>query len=148
MIAVVQRVRKAAVKIEGDTYSQISLGYLILLGIFGQDGEEEVKKLSEKIINLRIMADDQGKMNLSLKQVKGEVLVVSQFTLCADLNYGRRPSFIRAKKPAEAEKLYNVFVDQIKKSGIVVKTGKFGQYMEVQLTNDGPVTIIIDSEQI
>lgn len=148
MKAVVQRVKKASVKINGQTFSKIGQGYLVLLGIFQDDGEAEVKKLAQKIVNLRIMADEAGKMNLSIGEVNGEVLVVSQFTLCADLNYGRRPSFIKAKQPKEAEKLYRLFVEQIKKSSIEVASGKFGQYMEVELTNDGPVTIIVDSKEI
>ena len=116
------------------------------MGIFEDDDENDVVKLVDKIIKLRVMADDQGKMNLSIIDMKGEILVVSQFTLCADITGGRRPSFIKAKNPTEAEKLYNFFIQRLREKNIPVKTGKFGKYMTVEIFNDGPVTIILDSE--
>ncbi len=148
MIALIQRVSKSEVVIQDKPYSQIKKGYVILLGAFADDGEKDVKKLVEKIVNLRIMSDEQGRMNKSILDAKGEVLVVSQFTLSADLSGGRRPSFIKAMKPKEAEKLYELFVKILEEKGLNVKTGKFGQYMKVQISNDGPVTIIADSKKI
>lgn len=147
MIALLQRVSSGQVKIKDKIISQIGKGYVILLGIFEKDTEDDLKKLVDKIANLRVMADDKDKMNLSIKDVKGDILVVSQFTLCADLTFGRRPSFLDAKKPEEAEKIYLQFVEELKKQGIPVKTGKFGEYMKVTIVNDGPVTIIIDSKK-
>jgi len=146
MIALIQRVNKGVVNIHGKPYSSIGAGYVILLGIFEDDTEQDVNKLVDKIIGLRIMSDKEDKMNLSIMDVKGEILVVSQFTLCADVSGGRRPSFIKAKKPEEAEKLYKLFVEKLKQAGLNVKTGKFGEYMEVQIFNDGPVTIILNSK--
>ena len=146
MITIIQRVSKAKVIIKGKQYSSIGAGYVILLGIFEDDTEQDVNKLVDKIVGLRIMSDNNDKMNLSIMDVKGEILVVSQFTLCADVSGGRRPSFIKAKKPEEAEKLYKLFVEKLKQAGLNVKTGKFGEYMEVQIFNDGPVTIILNSK--
>lgn len=148
MVALIQRVKKGKVLIDEKTFSEISKGFVILLGIFEEDTEEDVKKLTEKISTLRIMSDENDKMNRSIIDVKGEILVVSQFTLAADLTYGRRPSFIRAKKPEEAEKLYEQFVKNLQNKGIPVKTGKFGTYMTIELANDGPVTIIANSRKI
>ncbi len=148
MIAVVQRVTRGKVLVDDKVYSKIDKGYVILLGMFEDDDEQDVAKLTEKITTLRIMADSDGKMNLSIQDVKGEILAVSQFTLCADLSAGRRPSFIKAKNPEEAEKLYQLFVKKLEEKGLKVKTGKFGNYMEVQIFNDGPVTIIIDSKKL
>lgn len=148
MIALIQRVKKGKVTVNKKTVSEIGKGYVILLGIFEEDTEKEVLKLAEKISTLRIMADENDKMNLSIKDVKGEVLVVSQFTLAADLTYGRRPSFIKAKEPKEAEKLYELFVTELKNKGVAVKTGKFAEYMEVEILNDGPVTIICDTHSL
>lgn len=148
MVALIQRVSAGKVLIEDKVFSQIGKGYVILLGIFKEDTEEDVHKLSEKISTLRIMSDEDNKMNLSISDIKGELLVVSQFTLVADLTYGRRPSFIKAKKPEEAEKLYKLFVENLEGKGIPVKTGKFGAYMTIELSNDGPVTIIADSKEL
>ncbi len=148
MIALIQRVKTARVEVEGKLISEISRGYLILLGVLEEDSEEDAKKLAKKITFLRIMSDEKGKMNLSIKEVDGEVLVVSQFTLAADLKHGRRPSFVKAKKPEEAKKLYEIFVKELESYKITVKTGKFGEYMQVFLQNDGPVTIIADSKKI
>jgi len=148
MISLIQRVSKAKVIINNKIYSGISKGYVILLGIFENDNETDIKKLVDKIVNLRIIQDKENKMNLSIKNINGQILVVSQFTLCSDISKGRRPSFISAKKPNEAEKLYDLFIKQLKENNIEVKTGKFGKYMETQIFNDGPVTIILDSKKI
>jgi len=151
--------------------AQIGQGLLVLLGVAEGDTEEQVRKLARKITDLRIMADQQGKMNLSIRDVAhssspirprahgrevratlsnaervgGEILVISQFTLLADTSRGHRPSFIEAAEPAEAEKLYKLFVEELKKLNILVKTGKFGEYMQVALINDGPVTIVLEA---
>ncbi len=148
MIALIQRVSKGKVIISNKTYSETGPGYVIFIGLFEGDNGKEVEKLIDKIINLRIMSDQEGKMNKSILETKGEVLVVSQFTLAADLSAGRRPSFIKAMKPDQAEKLYELFVKKLKEKNIVVKTGEFGARMEVQIFNDGPVTIIADSQKI
>lgn len=148
MIAVVQRVNQGKVLTNNNLYSKIGKGYVILLGIFDEDTEKDLDKLVEKISTLRVMSDKMGKMNLSIHDAKGEILVVSQFTLCADLSAGRRPSFIKAKNPVDAEKMYEIFVKRLASKGLKVKTGKFGNYMEVQIFNDGPVTIIIDSKNL
>jgi D-tyrosyl-tRNA(Tyr) deacylase len=148
MLTVVQRVKQGKVIIAGKTYSQIGSGYVILLGILEEDDKKDIERLVEKIINLRILNDSVGKMNKSIIETKGEILVVSQFTLAADLTGGRRPSFIKAMMPEEAEKLYKLFVKKLKEKGLNIKTGKFGEYMEVQIVNDGPVTIIVDSKKI
>ncbi len=148
MLAVVQRVKQSKILIADETYSEIDQGYVILLGIFAKDKDNDVKKLVEKIICLRIMADEQGKMNKSILEIGGELLVVSQFTLVATLRGGRRPSFVKAMKPEEAIKLYELFIKQLKEKGVKVKSGKFGAKMEVQIFNDGPVTIIVDSSNL
>jgi len=148
MISLIQRVTKATVNIKNKEFSSISKGYVILLGIFEEDNETDVKKLVDKIVGLRIMSDKDNKMNHSIKDIGGEVLLVSQFTLCADVSGGRRPSFIKAKNPEGAEKLYELFAKQLGNNGIKVKTGSFGDYMEVEIFNDGPVTIILDSTKI
>ncbi|MFH1827399.1 MAG: D-aminoacyl-tRNA deacylase [bacterium] len=148
MISLIQRVTKAKVNIKEKEYSSIGKGYVILLGIFYDDTEHDVDRLVEKIVNIRIMSDSKDKMNLSIKDIKGETLLVSQFTLCADTSGGRRPSFTKAKKPQEAEKLYELFASKLKKNSVNIKTGSFGDYMEVQIFNDGPVTIILDSKKI
>ena len=144
MIALIQRVKRGKVTVEEEIYSEIGQGYVIFLGIYQGDTEKEVEKLAEKITNLRIMSDTAGKMNLSILDVKGNILVVSQFTLTADLTFGRRPSFIKAARPDLAKKLYVLFVEELKRNGVeCVKTGLFGTYMHVHLINDGPVTIVI-----
>lgn len=145
MRAVVQRVKEARVKIEGKTVGQIGPGLLVLLGVGEGDSEKDAEFLAEKIVNLRIMNDPQGKMNLSVKDVGGKILVVSQFTLYGDTSKGRRPSFVKAAKPGKAKKLYKKFTQEIKASGLKVETGKFGALMQVELINDGPVTLILES---
>ncbi|PIS47980.1 MAG: D-tyrosyl-tRNA(Tyr) deacylase [Elusimicrobia bacterium CG08_land_8_20_14_0_20_51_18] len=147
MKAVIQRVKSASVSIGGKKHSEIAEGCLVLLGVAGGDSEDDVKRLCEKTLNLRIFSNPGGKFDFSIRDIKGELLVVSQFTLCADTRKGRRPDFTGAAKPEEAEKLYEDFVGEIKKSGLGVKTGVFGAEMAVELLNDGPVTIILDTRE-
>ena len=147
MIALIQRVSQAKVSIDKKVYSQIGQGYVILLGIFKEDTEKDVDKLAEKISTIRIMPDAKGKIDKSILDSKEEILLVSQFTLCADVRGGRRPSFINAKEPKEAERLYLLLAKKLEEKHIPVKTGKFAAYMQVQILNDGPVTIILDTKQ-
>jgi len=144
MITVIQRVKSGKVIIDGNTFSQINYGYVILVGFCKGDNEEIISKMANKINNLRIMADKDGKMNFSLSQVGGEILLVSQFTLCADTSQ-RRPSFIKALKEKEAKKLYQLLIKKLQEKNLPIKTGKFGTYMLVEIINDGPTTIILDS---
>ncbi|NLM53058.1 MAG: D-tyrosyl-tRNA(Tyr) deacylase [Firmicutes bacterium] len=147
MRAVLQRVASAAVKIEGETMGQIDNGLLILLGIHAEDTEEDLNYLVEKIVHMRIFEDENKKMNLSLLDVDGSALVVSQFTLYADTRRGRRPGFSAAAAPEMAEPMYRKFCEALKAYGVPVATGRFGADMDVELCNRGPVTIILDSEQ-
>lgn len=144
MKVVIQRVKKAQVKTAKKIISKIGKGLLVFLGIKNDDKEENIDWLVEKIINLRIFSDKDDKMNLSVKNIGGEILVVSQFTLYGDCQKGRRPSFIEAAEPVKAQKIYDLFVKKLKKYGLVVKEGVFGAMMEVELINDGPVTMIIE----
>ncbi len=144
MRALLQRVSKASVTVDEQTISSIGKGLLILLGVGHGDGEEQAKFLAEKIANLRIFEDEQGKTNLSILDVKGEAIVVSQFTLYADTRKGRRPSFIDAALPDVAEPLVNRFVDLLRSFGVPTQTGKFGAHMEVEIHNNGPVTIWLE----
>jgi D-tyrosyl-tRNA(Tyr) deacylase len=147
MRIVLQRVSEASVTIDLKLYSKIDLGFLILLGIEEEDSQEDADWLIQKVANMRIFSDDEGKMNLSIQDVKGEFLVVSQFTLHASTKKGNRPSFIKAARPEQAIPLYEYFVEQLKiSSNLEVKTGVFGADMKVALVNDGPVTICIDSK--
>lgn len=149
MRALIQRVISGKVFINNQLKSQIERGYVVLLGVKERDSEKETDFLAEKIVNLRVMSDDNDKMNLSIKDVDGEILVVSQFTLYADVTAGRRPSFIGAAKPDVANELYEHFVDKLKKLGVRnVQTGEFGAYMSVEIVNDGPVTIMLDTEEL
>ncbi len=148
MIALIQRAKSGSVTIGDQKYSEIGQGMVILLGVIEKDTDSEIDKLVEKIINLRIFADQDGKMNLSILDTKGEILAVSQFTLAADLKKGRRPSFINAKEPIEAKRLYELFVESLRKQNIKVETGEFGANMQVTLVNDGPVTIIVDTQKL
>src|SRR5688572_2200327 len=144
MRALLQRVSKASVTVEGQIISSIGKGLLILLGVGHGDGEEQAKFLAEKIANLRVFEDEQGKTNLSILDVKGEAIVVSQFTLYADARKGRRPSFIDAALPVVAEPLVGRFAELLVASGVPTQTGKFGAHMEVEIHNDGPVTIWLE----
>jgi len=148
MRAVVQRVSEASVEVDNKIIGKINNGLLVLLGVGKDDSEEDVKYLAEKIVNLRIFDDKDGKMNLSLLDVNGELLIVSQFTLYGDCRRGRRPSYSDSATSEKAEKLYNLFVDFSKKSGLKVETGRFGAYMKVSLVNDGPVTLLLDSKKV
>ena len=149
MNAVIQRVKHAGVTIDNVKVSFVDKGFLILLGVEQGDTKADADKLVKKIPVLRIFEDENEKMNLSCLDVNGEILVVSQFTLCADCSHGRRPSFTKSAPPAEAEMLYEYFVDELKKAGVKkVDTGRFGADMKVDLLNDGPVTIILDSKDL
>jgi len=145
MKLVVQRVKHASVKVKETITGSIKKGVLVFLAVAESDTEADADYLVDKLIALRLFPDAQDKMNLSLKEVEGEILVVSQFTLLADCIKGRRPSFDRAAEPEIAEKLYDYFVGRLKKSSLKVETGEFRAMMEVSLVNDGPVTFIIDS---
>ena len=144
MRILVQRVSSASVKVDGQTISEIGKGLLILLGVGHADREEQVRFLAEKVANLRIFEDEQGKTNLSIQDVKGEAIVVSQFTLYADSRKGRRPSFTDAASPEVAEPLVNQFVELLRGHGIPTQTGQFGAHMLVEIHNDGPVTIWLE----
>jgi len=145
MKAVIQRVNKAAVtKVDsGEIVGKIGLGLFILLGVDMKDSEEDAKKLANKISNLRIMADKDGKMNLSITNTSKEILVVSQFTLLSDIKKGNRPSFLRAGEPKRAQEIYEYFIYALKNNGLNVETGSFGDYMNISAELDGPVTIVI-----
>jgi D-tyrosyl-tRNA(Tyr) deacylase len=145
MRAVVQRASEAWVRVDGAEVGRIGQGLLILLGVGREDRDVDADQLAEKVVNLRIFADDAGHMNRSLLDVRGELLVVSQFTLYGDARKGRRPSFVDAAPPAEAERLYRRFIAQAGASGPRIATGVFQAMMEVGLVNDGPVTILLDS---
>lgn len=149
MKAVIQRVTHANVRVDGETVGSCGQGFLILLGVMAGDDEKEADKLVNKTVNLRIFEDENGKMNLSSLDIGGEMLVVSQFTLCSDCTHGRRPSFTPSAPPDEANRLYEYFVRRLKENGIShVETGVFGADMKVELLNDGPVTIILDSSEL
>lgn len=147
MRAVVQRVSTASVRVNDEMVSLINKGLLVLLGVGHGDTDKDIEYLSDKIINLRIFEDENDKMNLSLLDVKGELLVVSQFTLFGDLRKGKRPNFMNAASSNIANEIYLKFVEKCNTYGVNVKTGVFGQHMDVALINDGPVTIIIDSKK-
>ena len=145
MKAVIQRVSAAKVEVEGKTVGQIGRGILLLLGVEKGDEERDADWLAEKIGNLRIFEDEKGKMNLSVKEIEGELLAVSQFTLAGNCAKGRRPSFDTAAPPEEANRLYEYFVERLRGLGLPVETGVFQAMMQVSLTNDGPVTFILES---
>ena len=147
MRAVIQRVSKASVKIDNKIYSQIENGLLVLVGIEDADADEDIEWLSGKIVNLRIFNDDNGVMNVSVKDINGDILAVSQFTLHASTKKGNRPSYIKASKPEFAIPMYEKFIQQLSNDlGKTISTGVFGADMKVELLNDGPVTIVIDTK--
>lgn len=146
MRACIQRVAEAKVAVEGEIVGQIGRGLLVLLGVAAGDGDTDARWLAEKITGLRIFEDVAGKMNLSLIETGGAMLVVSQFTLLGDCRRGRRPSFTEAAPPDEAERLYEVFVAAVRAAGVTVETGRFRRQMRVSLINDGPVTLIAESK--
>ena len=145
MIAVLQRVTTGKVKIGDRIVGNIDNGLVILLGVHRDDKEEDIIFLADKVIGLRIFNDNNGKMNISLQDVKGSVLVISQFTLCGDWRKGRRPSFTKAADPDKGKLLYNGFIDAVRNRGINVETGEFGAAMDVSLVNSGPVTFVLDT---
>jgi D-tyrosyl-tRNA(Tyr) deacylase len=147
MRAVVQRVSRAEVRINGRVVGKIARGFVVLIGVADGDNDADAAHLVDRILGMRIFADNSGKMNLSIAQADGALLVVSQFTLIADTNSGRRPSFTRAAAPDEARHLYQHFVSLARNRDVKVETGEFGAMMEVDLVNDGPVTIILDSRE-
>ncbi len=147
MRACIQRVSRAQVTVSGNVCGRIDTGLLVLLGVAEEDTEADARWLAEKIAGLRIFEDDQGKMNLAIRDVGGAMLVVSQFTLLGDCRKGRRPSFVAAARPELAEQLYEVFVEVVAQAGIEVATGRFRQHMDVELVNDGPVTLLLESKQ-
>jgi D-tyrosyl-tRNA(Tyr) deacylase len=146
MRAVLQRVRRASVTIDGEIVGAIGGGLLVLLGVTHSDTPAQARWLAEKVVNLRIFNDADGKMNLGLTDIGGAALVVSQFTLYGDAAKGRRPSFIAAARPEQAIPLYEEFINGIKALGVLVATGRFGAMMQVELVNDGPVTLILDAD--
>ena len=145
MRLVVQRIKEAKVSVDGTEIGKAGAGLCLLLGVAKEDTTESADRLTEKIADLRIFEDENGKMNRSVKDVQGEILLVSEFTLYGDCSKGRRPSFSHAAPPEQAERLYNYFVQRLKDLGLRVATGKFQAKMEVSLINDGPVTFILDS---
>ena len=147
MRAVIQRVEKASVSVEGEIKGQIGAGFLVLIGVEEGDGDADFKYIADKVPNLRVFEDEQGKMNRSLLDVGGELLAVSQFTLLGDARGGRRPSFITAARPETADPMYERLVADWRARGIRVETGVFGAHMKVSLVNDGPVTILLDSRR-
>jgi D-tyrosyl-tRNA(Tyr) deacylase len=147
MRAVIQRVKSAQVCVDGRVSGKIGKGLLVLLGVGKGDGENDVSFLASKIPELRIFEDNSGKFNLSLKEITGEILVVSQFTLFGDCRKGRRPSFTEAEEPTAANHLYEHFILKLREQGVSVQTGEFQTKMEVHLINDGPVTLLLDSRQ-
>lgn len=146
MKIVIQRVSNASVEVEGLVVGAIGQGLMLLVGVEENDTQEDVDWLVKKVLDLRIFSDEEGKMNLSVKDIKGEILCISQFTLIADYKKGNRPSFIRAAKPDKAIPLFESFKELIKQSGLKIESGVFGADMKVSLLNDGPVTIVMDSK--
>jgi len=148
MKACIQRVAWARARAAGRVVGEVGKGVLVLLGIAGDDGDDEAELLAQKTAGLRIFEDEDGKMNLAVGEIGGAVLVVSQFTLLADCRKGRRPSFSAAAPPEQAERLYRVYVDALRKLGLTTAEGRFREHMEVELLNDGPVTILLDSKEL
>ncbi|HNR04108.1 MAG TPA: D-aminoacyl-tRNA deacylase [Bacillota bacterium] len=148
MRAVIQRVNSGSVAVDDKIVGSIGKGFVVLLGVNEKDTEADVLYMVDKTVNLRIFEDDNEKMNLSLLDIKGELLVISQFTLYGDCRKGRRPNFMSAARPEKAEELYNEFVKKCRELGVKTETGTFQAYMKVNIENDGPVTVIVDSEKI
>ncbi|MCL4426112.1 MAG: D-aminoacyl-tRNA deacylase [Firmicutes bacterium] len=148
MRAVVQRVKRGSVTVKGRTLGQVARGFVVLLGVGAEDSPEDATYLAEKVANLRVFEDGGGKMNLSLSEVGGEVLVISQFTLYGDARKGRRPSFSQAAPPELGRELYERFVAELLGRGLTVATGEFGADMLVEIINDGPVTLLLDSRKV
>ncbi|MDF2038747.1 D-aminoacyl-tRNA deacylase [Cytobacillus oceanisediminis] len=146
MRVVVQRSKEASVTVDGKTVGSIKKGFVLLVGVTHEDKEEDAAFLADKIANLRVFEDENGKMNFSLLDQEGEILSVSQFTLYGDCRKGRRPNFMEAASPAHAVKIYDAFNRYLEVKGLKVETGEFGAIMDVQLTNDGPVTLILESK--
>jgi len=144
MRAVVQRVKSASVEVSGEILGRIEKGYLVLIGIKKGDGKKEARYLAKKLSNLGVMADEKGRMSMSLIDTGGKMLLVSQFTLCADTNKGNRPSFIQAEKPDRAEELYNFLIEELRGYKTKIETGKFGAFMKIEAQLDGPVTIFLE----
>ncbi len=147
MKALLQRVTGASVSVAGEVVGRIGRGLVIFVGVASGDTEADAQYLAQRAVNLRIFSDEAGKFNLSVSDVEGELLVVSQFTLLADTRKGRRPNFIEAAPPDRAEELFGKFVDEARSSGLRVETGRFQQYMQVEIHNDGPVTILLNSRE-
>ena len=147
MKALLQRVIEASVKVGVEVVGKIGQGLVVFAGIAQGDTEKDIDYLADKIVNLRIFSDEASKFNLSALEIRGEILIVSQFTLLADTRKGRRPSFTQAAAPEQAEALFNLFVDRVRGSGLRVETGRFQQHMLVEIHNDGPVTIALDSKE-
>ena len=147
MRAVIQRVKKAAVYVGQEAVSAIDAGLLVLIGVGQNDDDDDINYMADKIVNLRIFADENGKMNRSVLEIGGEILIVSQFTLWGDARKGRRPNFMYAANPEKAKKILELLVSRIRKENITVKEGIFGAMMDVELINEGPVTILLDSER-
>jgi len=145
--ALLQRVNEASVRVAGEVVGRIGRGLVVFVGVANEDTEKDVQYLVQKTVNLRIFADEEGKFNLSVLDTNGELLLVSQFTLLADTRKGRRPSFVEAASPVRAEELFNYFVEQASATRLKVETGRFQQYMQVEIHNDGPVTILLDSRE-
>ncbi len=147
MRAVIQRVKRAGVRIKGDMKATIGRGLLVFVGVEKGDTKSDVEYAATKVLGLRVFEDDTGRMNLSVNDIKGEVLVISQFTLSGDLRKGRRPSFDRAEEPERARELYEEFLRAMRNGAVTVKEGEFRAHMEVELVNDGPVTLLLDSRK-
>ncbi|MGN7453252.1 D-aminoacyl-tRNA deacylase [Paenibacillus pasadenensis] len=147
MKVVVQRCSSAHVAVDGETTGRIGRGLLLLVGLTHEDGEADLRWMADKIAGLRIFEDESGKMNLSVKEAGGDILSVSQFTLYGDARKGRRPNFMAAARPEQAEPLYEAFNEALRSAGLKVETGRFGAMMDVALVNDGPVTLVIDSKE-
>jgi D-tyrosyl-tRNA(Tyr) deacylase len=147
MKALVQRVSRASVTVDGEIVGSIGRGLVVLVGVAGEDTEKDVHYLVDKVAQLRIFSDKESKFNISALESNGETLLISQFTLLADTRKGRRPSFIEAAPPQQAESLFNLFVERMRSTGLKVETGRFQAHMQVEIHNDGPVTIMLDSKE-